>query len=102
MESHDISFDPNAKNKQTHSHSNTGRIHASYNWEVEKLNSFKSVASFSIVVKGCPDPKLASSFAVERKDNTARVSCKTSGESWTLRCDGTNWVGSVGNCSLCK
>ena len=57
---------------------------------------------YFISVKGCQDPALASTFVVERKSKRAQVRCRSSGDAWTLRCDGSNWVGSIGNCSLCK
>ena len=35
-----------------------------------------------------------------RVGNRATVACNSTGEVWHVVCDGTRWVGKIGNCSL--
>ena len=35
-----------------------------------------------------------------RVGNRATVACNATGEVWHVVCDGSRWVGSIGNCSL--
>jgi len=58
-----------------------------------------------VTAVGCPTFRLsdfvsASSAWTQQDSTTATVRCNQTDETWFLRCDGRQWKGSVGNCSV--
>jgi hypothetical protein len=52
-----------------------------------------------ISVVGCKDLQVSPSMWYKRDGATVTVGCKVNKVSWNLRCEGTQWMGVIGNCT---
>jgi len=48
---------------------------------------------------GCADVEPPSGAEASREGNVTTVRCNSNGETWTLYCSETEWIGDLGNCS---
>ena len=61
---------------------------------VEEYN----ISHFNSVI-GCADIKYPSDAWYKREGDLLTVGCENKDLAWTLRCDGHQWKGTLGNCS---
>ena len=49
---------------------------------------------------GCADPELPDFATYKRSDDVATIGCTgDGGETWQLKCKGTQWIGTMGTCA---
>ena len=48
---------------------------------------------------GCADLKYPINAWYKREGDTLTIGCENKDLSWTLRCDGHQWQGTLGNCT---
>lgn len=66
------------------------------------LRVFDQCFAYDFAVIGCPDPLPLEGATVSRHGEQVDVQCNNTHRSWHLVCQGTSWVGEVGNCSQGK
>ena len=54
---------------------------------------------FLYPVIGCADMKYPAGAWYKREGDVVTIGCENKYLSWTLKCDGLHWKGSLGNCS---
>ena len=56
----------------------------------------------SLTAIGCPNIELPSNAWMVRSADSIEIRCNHTKELWHLKCVGTEWIGTRGNCSGCK
>ncbi len=51
-------------------------------------------------VLGCPDIRPPPHAWYKRQGDTIQVGCETNDNSWDLACEGNDWKGVLGNCTV--
>ena len=53
----------------------------------------------SFLAFGCPQLKPRADHWFQHEGDNVLVSCNGTDDSWTLTCQGSMWVGEIGNCT---